>query len=79
MAKTLEEYQKLLNKKKAEEQQLIGQETMYLRQLKEEGYNSLEQAEEELAKLTKEISEVEKKLVASKESFVEKYGEFLDG
>lgn len=79
MAKTVEEYKRALDREKSKEQKLLGQQEMLMDRLKKEGFETVDEAIDELEKLSKKIKEMAFELKAQKQKFEETYGEFLNG
>lgn len=79
MAKTLEDYKRALDREKSKEQKLLGQQEMLMDRLKKEGFETVDEAIDELEKLSKKIKEMGFELKAQKQKFEETYGRFLNG
>lgn len=77
--KEINEYQDILAKKKAERDRLKGRQDGLFDDLSKEGFETLEEADEELMKLDEEITSKENQLSKLKNGFEEQFGAFLNG
>lgn len=67
-----------LEKKKTERDRLLGRRDSLLESLREEGYETLEEAEEGLEKIADEINEMDDSLSKDLKAFKEKYKDLVD-
>jgi ABC-type phosphate transport system auxiliary subunit len=77
--KQINEYQDILANKKAERDRLTGRQDALYDELQKEGFDSLEEADEELAKIDTKITSKETEMQTLKADFEKKFGAFLNG
>ena len=73
----VKKYKEILDKKKNEEQRLLGHRDALLLKLKEMGYPTAEEAEKALEELSNTIDEMVDDLEKKKKEFLHTYGEHL--
>ncbi len=75
--KRLKQMQNKLEKDKEEKIRLEWEQDKIQKELKEKGFNSIEEAQKEIKKIDKKINFIEKKIQKSIAEFKENYGEYF--